>query len=56
MSVLAYAAEEEVESACVHDSFLVCFAFSFYVSRIAVENVDILCRFVDLVEEVFVHE
>ena len=56
MSVFTYTAEEQVETACVNDSLLVSLALGIDILSIAIEDVDILCRFVDLVEKVLVHE
>ena len=56
MSVLAYAAEEEIEPAGRSDSLFIIITLLLQVLGVAVEDMDILRRLVDLVEKVFVHE
>ena len=56
MPVFPDAAHEEVETARLHDGFLICFAFGLKVGSVAVEDVYVTLRDVDMVEEVIVHE
>ena len=56
MAVNAGAAEEQVDAAVGGDLRLVAGAFGFQIGRHAVENVHVLFRDVDVVEEVVMHE
>ena len=56
MAVLAYTAHEEVDSACSLDLLLVGRALGCEILRVAVEDVDVLLRYVHVVEEVPCHE
>jgi hypothetical protein len=50
------AAQEQVDAAVGSDLILVALALSFQILSHAVENVDVLCGDVDMVEEIIVHE
>ena len=56
VSVFAHAAEEQVETAGVDDGLLIGRAFGLGVGRVSVQDVDVPGRFVDVVEQVAVHE
>ena len=56
VAVFADAAEEEVDAARRHDGGLVGLALGLQVGGVAVEEVDVLPRDVDVVEQVLVHE
>ena len=56
MSVLSDAAEEQVDSSCLHDGFLVVLALCLEVRSVSVQDMDVLLRLVDVVEKIFVHE
>ena len=56
MPVFAHTAEEQVESAGRLDGLLIGLAFRCRVGGVPVEDVDVLRRLVDVVEQVLVHE
>ena len=56
VSVFAHAAEEQVETAGVDDGLLIGRALGLRIGGVAVQDVDVLRRLVDLVEQVAVHE
>ena len=56
MSVLADPAEEKVESAGLLDGLLVILALGLEVRSISIEDVNVLCRLVNVVEELFMHK
>ena len=56
MAVFAHATEEQVEAAGLDDRLLIGGALGLGVGGVAVQDVDVLRRLVDLVEQVAVHE
>ena len=56
VAVRTYPAEEELDAACSFDLFFVGYAFCFEIWCVAVQNVDVCGVYVDVREEVFVHE
>jgi len=56
MPVRSYPTQEELNTACALDLFLVGYAFFFQILCIAVQDVDVRGIYVDVAEEVLVHE
>ena len=56
MAVLADSAQEEIDASGGQDLLLIVVALLLEVLGIAVENVDVFCRYIDVVEEVAVHK
>ena len=56
MTIGADTSDEEVDAASFHDHLLVVLALSSEVGGIAVEDVDVLLRTVDMIEQVTGHE
>ena len=56
MTVFANATHEQVDTACCNDLGLVCCALCCEILCVSVEDVDVLLRNVNVVEEVSCHE
>lgn len=56
MAVLANAGEEEVNAARALDPAFVIYALGFKVGGVAVEDVDVVGVYIDVLEEVLPHE
>ncbi len=56
MAVGAYAAKEKVDAAIGFDFCFISGTFCSGVFSVAIENVDVFCRNIDVVKEILVHE